>query len=225
MLNLAAAGAGQIAAKQRLEHQHQRIALHAAQLLAQHVGGDGPHLREGNGHADMGCQSGEWRIVRSAEFRHGVQARCGLRRQLSQSAIADAAMRCVLRQGQQREVDRIDVIAQIEHAREAGAGEFGFVPGAVGAAACRADSRCRARRRRDRCRPAAIRPSRAQAVCEAVTGPWPRSSRLGVAVGRFAPAAARLLMGEQPVGAAPRSPDRRCGTPTAARPTSACQVP
>ena len=37
--------------------------------------------------------------------------------------------------------------------------------------------------------PAAISPSKAQAVCEAVVGPWPRKSRLGIAVGRFAPAA------------------------------------
>ena len=37
MLNLAAAGAGQIAPEQGLEHQDQRIALIAAERLAQHV--------------------------------------------------------------------------------------------------------------------------------------------------------------------------------------------
>ena len=49
--------------------------------------------------------------------------------------------------------------------------------------------------------PAAIRPNSAQAVCEAVSRPWPRKLRIGVAVGRFAPAAGRLLMGQQPLGA------------------------
>ena len=48
--------------------------------------------------------------------------------------------------------------------------------------------------------PAASRPSTAQAVCEAVGGPWPRRCGQLVAVGRFAPAAARLLVGQQPIG-------------------------
>ena len=45
ILNLAAAGAGEIAAKQRLEHQHERILLAALELLADDVRRDRPHLR------------------------------------------------------------------------------------------------------------------------------------------------------------------------------------
>src|ERR1017187_7000587 len=50
ILNLSAAGAGQIAAIERLQHEHQGVALAALQLLLQDVAGDGPHLRRGNGH-------------------------------------------------------------------------------------------------------------------------------------------------------------------------------
>ena len=48
VLDLAAAGAGEVAAEQRLEHEDQRIALAAPQLLPQHVGRDGPHLGDRN---------------------------------------------------------------------------------------------------------------------------------------------------------------------------------
>ena len=44
ILNLAAAGARQIAAEKRLKHQHKRIALAPRNLLLQHVRGDRPHL-------------------------------------------------------------------------------------------------------------------------------------------------------------------------------------
>ncbi len=44
ILNFAATCASQIAAKQRLEHQHKRIALPPAQLLFQHIGCNGPSL-------------------------------------------------------------------------------------------------------------------------------------------------------------------------------------
>ena len=37
-LDLAATGTGQIAAKQRFEHQHERIALTSSQTLTQHIG-------------------------------------------------------------------------------------------------------------------------------------------------------------------------------------------
>ena len=50
VLNLAAAGAGQIAAEQRLEHQDQRIALATAQALAEDIGRHRPHLRYRNCH-------------------------------------------------------------------------------------------------------------------------------------------------------------------------------
>ena len=36
------------------------------------------------------------------------------------------------RQGHQREVNSVVVVTQIEDPREAGAGEFGFIPSAVG---------------------------------------------------------------------------------------------
>src|ERR1035438_9752670 len=42
---------GQIAAEERLQHQHQRIALAAFDLLLQDVRGDRPHLRNRNTHA------------------------------------------------------------------------------------------------------------------------------------------------------------------------------
>ena len=44
IIDLAAADAGEIAAEQRLQHQHQRIALAALQALPQDVGTDGSHL-------------------------------------------------------------------------------------------------------------------------------------------------------------------------------------
>ena len=50
VLDLAASGAGQVAAEQRLEHEHERIALASGQFLAQNVGGHCPHLGYGNCH-------------------------------------------------------------------------------------------------------------------------------------------------------------------------------
>jgi hypothetical protein len=50
ILDLAAAGAGQIAAEQRLEHQYERILLATGKLLPQHISRDGPHLRDGYWH-------------------------------------------------------------------------------------------------------------------------------------------------------------------------------
>src|SRR5262249_56135826 len=50
VLDLPATGAGQVAAEQRLEHEDERIAPPAAQLLPDHVGADRPHLRQRNAH-------------------------------------------------------------------------------------------------------------------------------------------------------------------------------
>jgi len=51
ILNLAAAGAGEIAAEERFEHEHDGETLAALQLLANDVAGHRPHLRYGNAHA------------------------------------------------------------------------------------------------------------------------------------------------------------------------------
>ena len=51
ILNFSAAGAGEIAAKQRLEHQDERILLASFQLLADDVGRHRPHLRYGSRYA------------------------------------------------------------------------------------------------------------------------------------------------------------------------------
>ena len=40
IIDLAAAGAGQIAAEQRLEHEHERIALDAGEVLLRDIGAD-----------------------------------------------------------------------------------------------------------------------------------------------------------------------------------------
>ena len=44
ILDLAAAGAGQVAAEQRLQHQHERVALAPLEALLQDVRRDRPHL-------------------------------------------------------------------------------------------------------------------------------------------------------------------------------------
>ena len=46
IVDLAAADAGEIAAEQRLQHQHQRIALAAPQLLLEQIGADAHFLDE-----------------------------------------------------------------------------------------------------------------------------------------------------------------------------------
>ena len=50
ILHLAAPCAGQVAAEERLQHQHQRIALVAGELLLQHIFDYRPHLRDRNRH-------------------------------------------------------------------------------------------------------------------------------------------------------------------------------
>ena len=44
VLDLAASGAGQVAAEQGLEHEHERILLAPGELLAQDIGRNSPHL-------------------------------------------------------------------------------------------------------------------------------------------------------------------------------------
>ena len=51
VLNLAASGAGQIAAEQGFEHQDQRIPLVPGRALAEHITHDRPHLRDGYTHS------------------------------------------------------------------------------------------------------------------------------------------------------------------------------
>ena len=54
ILDLSAAGAGQIAAKERLKHQNQRVAPAATQFLAEHIARYGPHLAERHAHGNLG---------------------------------------------------------------------------------------------------------------------------------------------------------------------------
>ena len=51
IVDLAAAGAGQVAAEQRLQHQHQRVALAPEQMLLHHIGADAERLVQRHGHA------------------------------------------------------------------------------------------------------------------------------------------------------------------------------
>jgi hypothetical protein len=50
ILHLAAAGAGQVAAEERLQHEHQRIALAAPEPVLEDVGCDRTHLGDWNCH-------------------------------------------------------------------------------------------------------------------------------------------------------------------------------
>src|SRR6266581_7422814 len=51
ILDLAAAGAREIATEQRLQHEHQGVSLSTSQLLTDDVGRDRPHLRQRHTHA------------------------------------------------------------------------------------------------------------------------------------------------------------------------------
>src|ERR1700722_9733940 len=50
IVDLAAAGASEVAPEQRLEHQHERIALAASEMLANDIGADSYNLSEGYAH-------------------------------------------------------------------------------------------------------------------------------------------------------------------------------
>jgi hypothetical protein len=53
VLNLSAAGTGQIAAEQGFQHQHERITFHPAQLLSEHILRNSSHLGKWNGHSSL----------------------------------------------------------------------------------------------------------------------------------------------------------------------------
>jgi hypothetical protein len=70
IVDLAAAGTGEVALEQRLEHQHQRVTLVALELLLHHVGANAHLLHEGNSH-DLSTLSwllSDRRDPRRAEF-------------------------------------------------------------------------------------------------------------------------------------------------------------
>jgi hypothetical protein len=50
VLDFAAAGAGEVTAEEGFEHEDEGVPFIAAELLFEHVRGDGPHLGEGYGH-------------------------------------------------------------------------------------------------------------------------------------------------------------------------------
>ena len=54
ILDFAAAGAGEVAAEEGFEHEDEGVALAAAELLTEDVGGDGPHLGKRDGHKAPG---------------------------------------------------------------------------------------------------------------------------------------------------------------------------
>ena len=62
MLDLAAAGAGQVAGEQRLDLHDQRVLLAAQQLLAQQVGADAQVLAKGDGHQRTSAGSRNWMV-------------------------------------------------------------------------------------------------------------------------------------------------------------------
>src|SRR5262249_32721698 len=49
IIDLAATSTSEVAAKQRLQHQHKRVALDSAQMLAEHVGSDADLLMQRDG--------------------------------------------------------------------------------------------------------------------------------------------------------------------------------
>ena len=53
IIDLAAAGAGEIATEQRLQHQHQRIALAPRQVLAEDVAADAELLQKWDAHCGV----------------------------------------------------------------------------------------------------------------------------------------------------------------------------
>jgi len=58
VLDFSAAGAGEIAAEEWLEHEDERISLSAGEFLPQHVACDGPHLGDWNSHGNRSIPAG-----------------------------------------------------------------------------------------------------------------------------------------------------------------------
>ena len=56
IVDLAAAGAGEVAAEQRLEHQHERIAPDALEVLSDDIGADPDRLAQRNWHGKTSSQ-------------------------------------------------------------------------------------------------------------------------------------------------------------------------
>src|SRR6202008_2681204 len=81
VLDFASSGAGQVAAEKRLEHQDERVLLASGELLADHVAGYGPHLRDGYWHA-WGTPSLYFsRVRRGARWRGGILMSIGRRQE------------------------------------------------------------------------------------------------------------------------------------------------
>ncbi len=64
IVDLAAAGAGQVAAEERLQHQHKRVALVTDEVLAGDIGAYANGLGKGNAHGfEMACDAGICKAV------------------------------------------------------------------------------------------------------------------------------------------------------------------
>ncbi len=81
IVDLAAADAGEVAAEQRLQHQHQRIALAAKQLLLDQIAADTHFLEEGYSHYEVSfwALNAELASARSEPVRPEAGIRCFLR--------------------------------------------------------------------------------------------------------------------------------------------------
>jgi hypothetical protein len=60
ILDLAAASAGKIAAKEGLQHEDERITLAPAKLLSEDIGGNSPHLADRDAHRETPLEERRW---------------------------------------------------------------------------------------------------------------------------------------------------------------------
>src|SRR5439155_20505918 len=80
ILDLAAAGAGKIAAEEGLEHENERVARPSLEALPENVAGHRPHLRDRYAHSALldrappPAQAGPTARVSSAAFGRGCRA-------------------------------------------------------------------------------------------------------------------------------------------------------
>jgi hypothetical protein len=63
ILDFTAAGAGEVATKEGLEHENERVALVAAEFLPEDIRSDGPSLADGNWHMGSGKATNPDRYV------------------------------------------------------------------------------------------------------------------------------------------------------------------